>query len=224
MEAQEDSRLSLLVNAGGRSRRMGRDKALLATPGGGSLLERVVRRLYPLASGRVVVVANNPALAAALPAELGVRFVADQWPDGGALGGLASGLAYCEGWTMAVACDMPFVEAALFRYLAEVAQAPGAAWDAVVPVVGGRAQVFHALYHVRSLDALRASLAAGRLAVREALAALRVCWVEEAALAAVGDVAASVFNANTPAEWRAAQQRMIQETNDRQNDSAGRLP
>ena len=51
--------LTLIVNAGGQSRRMGQPKALLPTPGGVPLLVHVVQRLAPLAAAHTVIVAND---------------------------------------------------------------------------------------------------------------------------------------------------------------------
>jgi molybdopterin-guanine dinucleotide biosynthesis protein A len=199
--------LALIVNAGGQSRRMGSNKALLTMPDGEPLVAHIVQRLHPLASAGIIVVANAPAVEAALPQALGVHLVGDRWPGCGALGGLASGLAECRGWAMAVACDMPFLDPALFRHLAALAFAQDNTWDAVVPLQDGRAQVFHALYHARCLPALVTCLRHGQLAVRETLDTLRVRWVDEAELAPLGDVAASFLNVNTPAEWAAAMRR-----------------
>jgi molybdopterin-guanine dinucleotide biosynthesis protein A len=104
---------------------------------------------------------------------------------------------------MVVACDMPFVDAAIFAQLAQVAQRePGK--DAIIPRVGGQAQPFHGLWHRRGLPKLTARLAAGELGVQAALETLNVVWMDEIALGIAPD-AAAFCNVNTPAEWAAMQ-------------------
>lgn len=183
---------------------MGRNKALLRV-GDEVLITHILRRLRPLAQGGVVVVANDRAIMNALPEEPGLRVVGDRWPQGGALGGLATGLSVCAGWTMAVACDMPFVDAGLFGYLASLADER---WDAVVPQTDQHAQVFHAIYHPRCVPVMEAVLSDGKLAVQAALDQLRVRWVTGDELAAQMTTPDAFLNVNTPAEWAAVWPRL----------------
>ncbi len=203
-------RLGLVVNAGGKSRRMGQTKALLTLPNGEPLIRHVVARLVPLAQ-RTVVVADDPAVAAAVGVLPHVRVVGDRWPEGGALGGIATGLGAMDaspndesaqsglahdGWVMVVACDMPWVAPERFRWLAE--QRPRAGGRAVVPVWGGRAQPFHALWHVAVVPLLAARIEAGELGVIAALEALDADFVVDP------DADGRPYaNVNTPAEWEA---------------------
>lgn len=196
--------LTLLVNAGGLSRRMGRNKALLRV-GNDVLIAHVIRRLKHLAPGGVIVVANDPAVIQALPDDVQARVAADRRPDGGALGGLATGLALSKEWMAAVACDMPFADPGLFSYLTGLA---GDEWDAIVPEAGGHAQVFHALYHARCLPVMETQLAEGRLAVQAVLDRVRVRWVRGAELDARLTTPDAFLNVNTPEEWAAVQARL----------------
>lgn len=199
--------LTLLINAGGLSRRMGQHKALLRV-GDEILITYILRRLRPLAQGGVVVVANDRAIVDALPEDPGLRVVGDRWPQGGALGGLATGLSVCRGWTMAVACDMPFVDAGLFGYLASLT---GEGWDAVVPQTDQHAQVFHAIYHPRCVPVMEAMLRSGKLVVQAAFDQLRVRWVSGEDLARRMTTPDAFLNINTPAEWDAVQERLQDE-------------
>src|SRR5947209_3599396 len=105
MAADRQPPTSAVVLAGGLSRRLGRDKRRLRLWGAQqpTLLEHtvgVVARLCP----DVVVVINDPQEWRGLPAGL----VPDVYPDGGALGGIYSGLAPARHvYALAVACDMP---------------------------------------------------------------------------------------------------------------------
>src|SRR5688572_3668459 len=98
---------SAVVLAGGLSRRLGSDKrrARLWGDDGPVLLERTVALIASLCPD-VVVVLNDPEAWPQLPA----RLVGDRYPDGGALGGIYSGLdAAAHDHALVVACDMPLL-------------------------------------------------------------------------------------------------------------------
>jgi molybdopterin-guanine dinucleotide biosynthesis protein A len=199
---------TLIVNAGGQSRRMGQPKALLPVPPDDTpLIERVIRRLRPLAGTPVVVVANDAAVTGLFAAQPDVRCVADRYPGTGTLGGIATGLRECAGWGMVVACDLPFVSAPLFAGLSALAAEQdvkgGNRWDAVVPVVGGYEEPLHALYHRRCLPAVQARLARGERRVISFMPDVRTRIVGEAELRSFDPDLRSFTNANTPEEWQA---------------------
>lgn len=199
--------VALVVNAGGQSRRMGREKALLPIPPDNSpLLIHIARRMTNLVSERVVVVTNSDAVANSAAklqeTSLAVDVVADRWVNAGALGGIATGIAHCNGWAMVVACDMPLVDPDIFARLMEMAS-DRPTIDAVIPRIDGMVQPFHGLWHRRSLPTLEAQIEAGALSVQAALAQLNCLWVDEVALNIAADDPA-FFNVNTPQEWEDA--------------------
>jgi molybdopterin-guanine dinucleotide biosynthesis protein A len=199
------SDLTLIINAGGQSRRMGQPKALLPVPPRGEpLIAHIARRLQVLAPTRWVVVTNDPDLPAhaGLPAE--AHFVGDAYPDTGTLGGIATGLRWTRAWAIVVACDLPLVNAALFAHLCGLAteQDNGQErWDAIVPVVNGYEEPLHALYHRRCLEAIESRLAAGQRRVVSFMPAVRTRYVPEAELRLVDPALNSFLNTNTPEEW-----------------------
>lgn len=212
--------LSVILNAGGQSRRMGRNKALLPV-GGVPLIQHVALRLLPLVDERLFVIGNDAAVQAAVQIPCPTVGLADAWPDAGAAGGIATGLAHVEGWAAVVACDLPLVRAEIFRHLLALAQEPGPdgqPWDLVVPVVDGREQTLHALYHHRCLPALHAQLAQGRLRVNYFYDQVRVRRVTEDELRSVDPNLHSFVNANTPDEWAYALALLAREL----DDAAGR--
>lgn len=200
--------LTLIINAGGQSLRMGQDKALLPVPPGGlPLIAHIHRRLKPLAPEQVVVVTNDAALPARAGLPSATHFVADAYPNTGTLGGIATGLQHAPGWAVVVACDLPLVSAALFGWLAGLAaEAEDGVerWDAIVPVVDGYEEPLHALYHRRCLPAVEACLAAGRRRVISFLPDVRTRYVVEEELRAVDPALHSFRNTNTPEEWAQA--------------------
>jgi molybdopterin-guanine dinucleotide biosynthesis protein A len=200
--------LTLIINAGGQSRRMGTAKALLPVPPHRTpLIAHIAARLAPCIASRLVVVTNDvqlPALAQLAPDTI---FVPDAYPDTGTLGGIATGLQQAPAWAVVVACDLPLVSADLFAALLERAterEAGADRWDAIVPVVDGYEQPLHALYHRRCLPAIEAHLAAGHLRVISFMPDVRTRYVQEAELRAVDAELHSFFNTNTPEEWAEA--------------------
>lgn len=198
--------VTLIINAGGQSRRMGQPKALLSLPPTNqSLLQVIMQRLQPLAAQKIVIIANDPAIHAQTAVGPDVLWLTDTYPDVGPLGGLATGLAACTGWAICVACDLPLLNPALFTYFLERSTATDATgadcWDAIVPVVADYPEPLHALYHRRCLPAIEACLAAGERRASSFLSAVRTHYVPEVDLRRIDPALHSFFNANTPAEW-----------------------
>ena len=122
------SDLSVVILAGGRGSRLGRDKATLEI-GGETLIERSIRRMSPL-SDDIVVVARARQRWGGGSGVAGARLVSDLWPYKGVLAGIAAGLiAARRDWCFVMACDMPCVNPNLVRQMLSVS--PGS--DTVVP-------------------------------------------------------------------------------------------
>ena len=180
--------------AGGKSRRMGQDKAWIELDGR-PIVQRVIDILREVAD-EVLIVANDPRYA-----ELGLRVVPDRFPDGGALGGIATGVGAAQHELVLVAaCDMPFLRADLWRLLIE--RTEGA--DAAVPKVGGQYETLHAAYRKSCLGPMERALASGRMRVISFFDDVRVREVDEADLRALDPELRSLTNVNTPDELGAA--------------------
>ena len=204
--------VALVINAGGASLRMGRRKALLPVPPAGTpLIVHVIRALKSLDISDVVVVANDPVITDAVVGLEGgdVRCVADARLGLGPLGGIAAGLATCQGWAAVIGCDMPLVNAAVIERLMQMAQETDAVgvrrWDAIVPLIRKRTQTMHALYHRDTLPVIEEMISSGELSVRTLLARVRVRYVTEAEIAGIDPAMRSFINVNTPEEWAAVQ-------------------
>jgi molybdopterin-guanine dinucleotide biosynthesis protein A len=225
------SDLTLIINAGGQSRRMGTSKALLPMPPHATpLIAHIAARLAALHPACLVVVTNDerlPSLASLPPHTL---FVPDAYPDTGTLGGIATGLRHAPNWAVVVACDLPLVNPTLFGALLQLAAeqedspagapspralagAPAGAttserWDAIVPIVDEYEQPLHAVYHRRCLAAIETQLAAGQRRVISFMPHVRTRYVPEAELRAADPDLHSFFNTNTPEEWAEALRRL----------------
>lgn len=187
--------------AGGRSTRMGRDKAWLLWEGL-PLVERVTRRLSGLAD-EVLFSAREVApfadLAARLPIPAAV--VVDRYADAGPLAGLEAGLSAARNELLfAVATDMPFVNLALVRHLLGLAEG----FDAVIPLTphgdGTDPEPLHAVYRRTCLPAIRARLDAGQRRVNSFFADVRVRYVLPEAISRFDPAFRSFVNVNTPGE------------------------
>jgi len=181
-----------IILAGGQSRRMGREKALLDWHGE-PLLHHLVRRLQAVCAG-VLVVTNSPAVRAWAP----VPTVPDERPGDGPLAGIQAGLrASPAEYNLIVACDMPLIQPALVAYLGRLA--PG--YDAVVPRWHAGWEPLHAVYARRCLPVIEAQLDRDRRKVEHLYPALRVRAVSEEELRAVDPTLQSFRNLNTPEEY-----------------------
>jgi molybdopterin-guanine dinucleotide biosynthesis protein A len=195
-----------VVLAGGASRRLGQDKALLRIGAGPTLLERTVATVHAAGLREVVLsvstVERGRTLREAVPAVAGLRLVVDAEPGRGPLGALHAALsAVPHHHVLLVACDMPRLHVAALRALLEEPRDA----DAVVPRVAGRDQPLAALYGPACLPLTARLLEQGRLAMRDLLAApgLRVRFLDETCLARAGVPAAAFDNVNTPADLEA---------------------
>jgi molybdenum cofactor guanylyltransferase len=184
-----------VVQAGGKSTRMGgRPKALIQL-GGRSIVERVVAALTPVVDD-VLMVTNTPELYAFL----GLPMVADVYPDHGSLGGIYSGLSAAGEIAFTVACDMPFLHPEVVRLV--VARAGEG--DVVIPRVGEQYETMHAAYGKACLPHIEERLRAGRLRIVGFFDRVRVVEIGEAEIARFRDPAVAFMNVNTPDELERA--------------------
>ena len=177
---------------------MGQDKAAIRLQGV-PLIERVYAALEPLAR-RVVQVGGPPYLE-----HLGVEAIPDRYPNGNALGGIATALAHAgelqgnDTWVLCVACDMPFLQPALLRLLLTLRDGV----QVVVPHSGYGHEPLCALYHTSVLPACEAELARGNLRIPDVFPRVRTQVVPVAELRAVDPALRSFVNVNCPRELQA---------------------
>ena len=149
------SMYSVAIQAGGESKRMGQDKALLPFLGE-TLLARVMKRISPLGD-EVFVTTNHPERFTGF----GVPLFRDELPGMGALGGLYTALRAARyPLVIVVACDMPFVNA---RILAEACdRLLTNDMDVLIPLTNEGYEPFHTVYRRETcLPAVYAALQAG---------------------------------------------------------------
>ena len=180
-----------VVFCGGRSRRMGRDKALIVLEGA-TLIERATRVLLEVTPQVLLASGPTPRYL-----ELGFECVLDGASDLGPLGGLEASLARLAAedvrHALIVACDMPRVTAPVLRGL--LARARRARADVTLVVTPGGQEPLCGVYDVGLLPVVRAALARGQRRMNSFHGEVRVERVPESELAE-----GCALNLNTPDE------------------------
>jgi len=189
-------RITGVIQAGGKSTRMGgRPKALMEL-GGRRIIDRVVE-VVAAVTDDLLIVTNAPELYASL----GVAMVPDVFADHGSLGGIYSGLTAATGEAaFTVACDMPFLLPEVARLVIERA---GEA-DVVIPKVGEQLETLHACYAKACLGPMEQRLRARRLKIVGFFGDVRVLVIPEDDVARWRAPGVVFMNVNTPEELERA--------------------
>lgn len=191
--------LSVCIQAGGASTRMGNDKALLPF-NGEPLIQRVMARLASIAD-EIFIVSNHPERFKAFD----LPVYPDELPGIGALGGLYTALTRANGDLLAMAaCDMPFAEPKLLEHMAN--EMVDTAIDAMVPKTNGYYEPAFAVYR-RSvcLPLVRQSIDLGEKRLISWFERARIETLPDATLAELDPLRRAFVNVNTPEEFAAAE-------------------
>ena len=177
------------ILTGGKSSRMGADKAFLDF-GGRTLLERAIA-VVNSACPSVTIVGDPAKFASYGPV------VADVYPGCGPLAGIHAALSNSSAdLNLALAVDMPFVSADLLAFLFSTAEAADA--TVTVPRTARGFQPLCAVYRRPFATAADAALRVGKYKIDALFPGLSVRVIEESELAAAGFSERFFFNVNTP--------------------------
>ena len=185
-----------VILVGGKSRRMGQDKAFL-------LIEDlpVIERIIGVMQGcfkHLVLVGDRPERFESY----GLPVVPDSYP-GSSLGGLYTGLQHAETDRIFVSsCDIPFPDPELIRLIC--AKAGG--YDAVVPATDNGLEPLFALYHKSCLPAMQAALEAGNYRITSVLHHLNVNTIPQEQMKTVDPGGRGLLNINTPQDYAACRE------------------
>ena len=183
--------MTVVILAGGQSRRMGRDKLQL-TLAGETLLARAVRR-YGEVFPRVLVSVAGPEK---FP-ELGGKRVFDLWPGAGPLAGLHAGLLASSGDVFLTAADMPFSSPEKALVLASLC---GEADACVLTDDSGRWEPLFGFYRLSVLPRAEALLSSGKRSMGALLASVKLREVRPAELGE-GPDSLLLRNVNVPEDY-----------------------
>jgi molybdopterin-guanine dinucleotide biosynthesis protein A len=174
------------VLAGGASKRMGQDKALL--PYRGTTLVEHVAKTVSEAAGSVALIGDPDRLG-----HLGLTVFPDEPPGSGPASGIYTALRVTTtDWNLVVACDMPGVSADMLRDLLRAAET---SVRNCVAAIGpyGQPEPLCAVYHRRGLPAVARAIRDKRLRMRDLIKEIGAIWIRVDASA--------LANVNTPTEW-----------------------
>jgi len=183
-----------VILAGGRSSRMGSNKAFLPYRGG--LFIEAIHRQMSAIFPEMLLITNTPEQYDFLPC----RKAGDIFPDMGALAGLHSGLYHSTTeHIFAVACDMPYLDDRLIRYLAGHRHHG----DVVIPEGEVGLEPLHAVYAKGCLPHMEASLRANRRRIVSFFDKVDIVTVPRSITAAFDPELRSFSNINTPDDYYA---------------------
>ena len=192
--------LTVCIQAGGQSSRMGEDKAL-KTFLGRPLIQRVVERLSPIAD-ELIVTTNRPEDYRFLD----VPLFPDLKPGRGALGGLCTAIASASQPIVAVAaCDMPFASASLLEAASRLLVEEGV--DVVIPKSDEGYEPIHAVYRrATCLPAIEAAIAADQWKVIAWFPQVKVRVLTPDEIKQHDPSGLAFWNVNTPEEFSKAEE------------------
>jgi molybdopterin-guanine dinucleotide biosynthesis protein A len=193
--------ITIAVQAGGKSSRMGEDKALIRLAGI-PLIERVLARIDGLAD-EILITTNRPETLT----HLNLRMAGDEVPGAGALHGLKTALDAARGEIVLIlSCDTPFVSRELIEHL--LSRAHDA--DAIVPKHDDKYEPLQAVYNRSGcLPAVEAALGSGERRMVSFYPQVLVLPIEEPILSELDPSGLSFFNVNTAEDLERAKQLLI---------------
>ena len=189
--------ITTAIQAGGRSSRMGEDKALLKLHGV-PLIELVLHEIEDL-TDEILITTNNPKSLEYLH----VRLVTDPMPGEGALRGLHTALASANNeHVLVIACDMPFVQKELLAAMLSINSSD----DVIVPMLDGNYEPMHAIYlRTPCLQAVENALNAGEKKLTSFFHNVRVHTLGEEIIGMYDPEGLSFYNINTPQDLQMAE-------------------
>lgn len=192
--------LTVCIQAGGQSSRMGEDKALKSFLGR-PLIQRVVDRLSPIAD-ELIVTTNRPEDYAFL----GLRLISDLKPGRGALGGLYTAVASASHPMVGVvACDMPFASPALLEAAGRLLVEEEA--DVVIAKTDDGYEPLHAVYRRETcLPAIVSAIHADQWKVIAWFPRVRVRVLLPDEIRRFDPIGLAFWNVNTPEEFIKAEE------------------
>lgn len=183
------TRITPCILAGGKSRRMGRNKAFVQL-GEQALIEIIVEKVTGIFTAKPVIITNQPEDYA----YLGCAMIGDIIKDKGPLGGIHAGLMSAPTpYIFVFTCDMPFVDDTFVRYMLNRLSQE----DILIPRHEECVEPLHAIYSKRCLPAIEARLYADQRQVQSFFTAVNVTYISQAEMQALKLAEQYFLNVNT---------------------------
>jgi len=185
------TKLTVAIQAGGKSSRMGVDKSFVLY--NGRPMIEIVRETVAGLGDELIVITNHPEAYA----HLGLPMFADMYPDHGPLGGIYTAVSQAQhAHTLVVACDMPWLNRNLLEYMISLRETA----DVIVPRWEKFPEPLHAIYSKNCLGPIEEKLKAEQLKITSFYGRVSVRFVERAEIERFDPHGRSFVNINTPDE------------------------
>ncbi len=183
--------ITIAILAGGRSRRMGRDKAFVPF-NGRPLIQTIIKTLSGLGD-ELIIISNTPSDYV----QFGLPLFSDRYMDHGSLGGLHTAVYHASHpHALVAACDMPYLNRDLLHHLISLRHEA----DLIVPRWTQFPEPLHAVYSKNCLPAIEKKLIAKQLKIVRFYEEVNVRYVDRKEIESVGGNGRSFANINTPQE------------------------
>jgi molybdopterin-guanine dinucleotide biosynthesis protein A len=196
--------VSIVIQAGGQSSRMGEDKGLVDLCGK-PMIQNIIDRLYPFA-GELIITTNRPDNYK----RFGLQIFEDFYKDYGALAGLHTALSCASNeMVFVIACDLPFVNTSLFKFMKNLFEAKQV--DLVIPRTEKGYEPFYAFYKRNNcLPLVTDAIESGKRRLISWFEFAKVHPIYEDQLREFDPTLDSFVNINTPEDLEIAQNNCIQ--------------
>lgn len=193
-----DLDIGYIILAGGKSRRLGRDK-IKEVIGNMTLLDRVITVLAAFRGDIIIVTAENSSVPDSFPYPQ-IEIVHDLHPDKGMIGGILTGLSLSKHhYNLVVGCDMPFLSPGLLRYMLNIS----AGNDLVAYKINTNFEPLHAVYSKNCLPVLE-EIMQKNLRIIELVQHVKVRYLSLEEINRYDPGNLSFFNVNTEADLSVA--------------------
>jgi molybdopterin-guanine dinucleotide biosynthesis protein A len=196
--------LTGIILSGGKSVRMGRDKAFIEIDG-----IPIIQRIYDIFQKiftEIIIVTNQKEFYSGFKAKI----VSDLIINNGALGGLYTGLFFSSNpYSFCVACDMPFLKESMIQYLIKQANE----YDVIVPRTEDGLQPLHAVYSKNCLESIKNIIGMGKYKIIDFYPLVKTKIIEESEFISLNInlnlMRESFVNINTPGELNFLKERKL---------------
>lgn len=191
------TKFSVVIQAGGKSSRMGQDKAL-APFMGSTLIEYILQQLEGFGDEQIII-SNDPKEYK----RFGLPVFRDVYSNIGSLGGIYSGIFHASfEYSLILGCDMPFINLKFFKYIVRLAPD----FDAVIPRLKNEefAEPFRAIYAKTCLKSIEQSIKSGNRKVISFFDKVNIRFIEPEEINKFDLKGITFFNVNTPEDLKKA--------------------
>ena len=190
MENCTMDKITGIILAGGKSQRMGKEKASLKI-GKTYLIEVIAGKIKDFFE-EIILIITNDSFKYQFP---GVRVVTDVVPGKGPLGGIYTGLLVSQSkYNFICACDMPLLNLNLLKFMVSQINEN----DAVIPIIKGFDEPLHSIYSKSCLPAIKYQLQTGDLKIKNFFPRIKCKYIPEDKIKKYDPCLLSFINLNTP--------------------------